>query len=664
MPEMDIATTYGDAIFANYFRGYRIAFGSPYLLMVDGIIFNNLYYNETTALACIPISTIDRIEIVYGPASVMYGANAFMGVINVITKSVNQDKNFNFKSSLASSVNGFTWLDMGVAYQKKKVHLSLAARLENGDVNKLIDNNTAYWLRDEHFTNPKLWGALVNTPYGGKFHSPIRNYGVDMRLKIDKLEIGLVRYRAANGWGVQYAADKVLSDGLWALVENTAFFRYQTTIRNQFFSKTFLRYRDSNAEPTSHDIEGYNITNTGSDPLPIGGNTFINPNETMRVIQFVYYPIRNSSWSLYQDFEWRKSPNFSLFVGLKYEIKDLQKAFEIYAGDYYFPDSLKVATNFYPIMPPKFFTPPHNRLLWEDRGIYAQMKWKITKNDILTTGIRVDNNSSYGTTPTLRLGYTKKMGRFLAKAFYGEAFQEPTPRLLYGSWQGSGSDPKLRPERSQTIEATLNYTDQKISADLNYYYVRSFDAINSIPGGAQNIGTRAVSGLTFRLQGTFPAFFIQGEWWLNYSWIISEGEDKYNSKGEFTKVDIIGDLAHHKIQGGLNAELFKNFYFTTLFRFFSERDNVLSNPIRKTPAIFVTDANITYRNLFVEGMSLRLKVDNVLNTTYFMSGIRAANSGDQAGIWDNRSFNGSGGFYLSLMPQPKRLISAVLLLDF
>ena len=34
-----------------------------------------------------PLPNIKRIEYVYGPASTMYGANAFVGVINVVTKS-------------------------------------------------------------------------------------------------------------------------------------------------------------------------------------------------------------------------------------------------------------------------------------------------------------------------------------------------------------------------------------------------------------------------------------------------------------------------------------------------------------------------------------------------------------------------------------------------
>src|SRR5690606_1988853 len=36
------------------------------------------------------LSDIDRIEVVYGPASTMYGANAFAGVINIVTRQAEQ----------------------------------------------------------------------------------------------------------------------------------------------------------------------------------------------------------------------------------------------------------------------------------------------------------------------------------------------------------------------------------------------------------------------------------------------------------------------------------------------------------------------------------------------------------------------------------------------
>ncbi len=38
-----------------------------------------------------PLETIERLEIIRGPGSVLYGTNAFAGVINVITKKANKD---------------------------------------------------------------------------------------------------------------------------------------------------------------------------------------------------------------------------------------------------------------------------------------------------------------------------------------------------------------------------------------------------------------------------------------------------------------------------------------------------------------------------------------------------------------------------------------------
>ncbi|HYX37910.1 MAG TPA: TonB-dependent receptor plug domain-containing protein, partial [Oligoflexus sp.] len=56
-------------------------------VMIDGQPVS--FRADTTALLgpeLIPIHAVDRIEIVRGPASALYGANAFLGVINVITR--------------------------------------------------------------------------------------------------------------------------------------------------------------------------------------------------------------------------------------------------------------------------------------------------------------------------------------------------------------------------------------------------------------------------------------------------------------------------------------------------------------------------------------------------------------------------------------------------
>jgi outer membrane receptor protein involved in Fe transport len=63
-------------------------FGSHVLLMVDGHVLNEqwgatAYFDRT---ATIPFEIIDHIELVLGPGSVLYGSNAMLGIVHVVTK--------------------------------------------------------------------------------------------------------------------------------------------------------------------------------------------------------------------------------------------------------------------------------------------------------------------------------------------------------------------------------------------------------------------------------------------------------------------------------------------------------------------------------------------------------------------------------------------------
>ncbi len=62
--------------------------GKHFLLLVDGHSINDPLYGAARfdQGAGIPIDVIDRIEVIVGPGSVLYGSNAMLGVINVITK--------------------------------------------------------------------------------------------------------------------------------------------------------------------------------------------------------------------------------------------------------------------------------------------------------------------------------------------------------------------------------------------------------------------------------------------------------------------------------------------------------------------------------------------------------------------------------------------------
>jgi iron complex outermembrane recepter protein len=65
-------------------RGFR---GDQYtLVLIDGLPVNDAYTGGLE-WGTLPITNIERIEVVRGPASALYGGNAMGGVINVITKT-------------------------------------------------------------------------------------------------------------------------------------------------------------------------------------------------------------------------------------------------------------------------------------------------------------------------------------------------------------------------------------------------------------------------------------------------------------------------------------------------------------------------------------------------------------------------------------------------
>ena len=63
-------------------------FGNHILLLVDGHAVNEPYGGDASldrGLG-VPIELIDHVEVVLGPGSVLYGSNAMLGVVNVVTK--------------------------------------------------------------------------------------------------------------------------------------------------------------------------------------------------------------------------------------------------------------------------------------------------------------------------------------------------------------------------------------------------------------------------------------------------------------------------------------------------------------------------------------------------------------------------------------------------
>ncbi len=86
------------------------------------------------SLGQIDINTIERIEIVEGPMSVIYGTDALAGVINIISKKGASDANFTISARMqeetvgkeyhALSQNGIHSQNLGFTWQRRKIQLA------------------------------------------------------------------------------------------------------------------------------------------------------------------------------------------------------------------------------------------------------------------------------------------------------------------------------------------------------------------------------------------------------------------------------------------------------------------------------------------------------------------------------------------------------------
>jgi hemoglobin/transferrin/lactoferrin receptor protein len=112
--------------------------GNQVLMLVDGVPMNNGTYRDGPGqyLATIDPETIDRIEVIRGPASVLYGSDAQGGVVNIITKT----HPYRGRASVHLATSGSTADDsyrgrLSAGYRGERWQLSLGGTLASvGDL--------------------------------------------------------------------------------------------------------------------------------------------------------------------------------------------------------------------------------------------------------------------------------------------------------------------------------------------------------------------------------------------------------------------------------------------------------------------------------------------------------------------------------------------------
>jgi iron complex outermembrane receptor protein len=167
-------------------------YNSRFLLMVDGHRLNDNVYDAAPVGNEFPLDLdlVDRIEIIRGPGSALYGNNAFFGVINVVTKRGRDINRVEAAGSIGSNLAGQGRFTYGQVFTNGVEWLVSGTYEEDGGPSRLdfVDatgapwraHNQAYRSGRQMFTTLKWKEVTLSGMFSEKNNGlPTASYGAD-----------------------------------------------------------------------------------------------------------------------------------------------------------------------------------------------------------------------------------------------------------------------------------------------------------------------------------------------------------------------------------------------------------------------------------------------------------------------------------------------------
>jgi iron complex outermembrane receptor protein len=163
--------SYGTSDYSLDLRGFGATADQNMVILVDGV---RLSENELSValLSSIPIDTVQRIEIVRGGSSVLYGEGATAGTIDVITKRPGANEADRTSGSIVAEAGSFGERGLRAALARTQQGWTLDANIGRSDSDNYRDNNQ---LRQENFGTGLQW-AGDGRRIGVRLDSSDQNY--------------------------------------------------------------------------------------------------------------------------------------------------------------------------------------------------------------------------------------------------------------------------------------------------------------------------------------------------------------------------------------------------------------------------------------------------------------------------------------------------------
>jgi iron complex outermembrane receptor protein len=474
------------------------------LLLVDGHRLNENVFDGVLIGTefVLDVDLIERVEIIRGPSSSLYGNNAFFAVINVITR-----RGRDLQGAEISGEAG--------SFDTYKGRLSYGRKLQNGL---------------EALLSGSFYTSEGQRLFFKEFDDPATNHGVAEDSDDDQFysAFGKLSWRDFTLQGAFVSREKGIPTGAFGTVFNDP--RSRTTEERAYLDLTYAH---------NFGTQWGVLARLFYDRYYYDGDYL-----------YDYPPVtlnKEQAWG-----EWwggelqgttRILPRQSLTFGVEYR-NNFRQELRSFDQD---PFLLFMDEN-------------RNSSIW---ALYAQDEITLLKNLTLNVGVRYDHYDTFGgtTNPRAALIYTPFKDT-IVKLLYGTAFRAPNFYELYVSSVGFKPNPDLQPETITTYELILEQylgTHLRGTAAAFSYTIDNLISQRTDPTdgliGYQNVDGARAYGLELELEGKW-ASGLSGR--ISYTYQDTEdrqtGGRLTNAPQHLAKLNLTAPLLYDRLFAGLEVQ--------------------------------------------------------------------------------------------------------------
>jgi outer membrane receptor for ferrienterochelin and colicins len=645
LPGFDIAASNGDISQLAYMRGNRTgSFNERTLFMIDGIRQNMLYTQHMNIGEDFPLSAIDHIEVLYGPASAIYGPDAFGGIINVITKSAKKlDKNTEYFTSVIGAGSFDTkFVEMTFLANRGFFDFFFSVRRFHSDRYDITDK-PGFFAEESIIGNPEIWGPYATAHY--EYSNLLDSYSILSKLSLGNFEIGYSKQFTDAGSGGVYPFDKTLPTTDWKFVREKFFTNYSNSLTDDLIWNFQATYQVGGSPPDSIWAQGWNA-----------GTTW----DSERSVEVLSWKNMASKWEVSQDFVYKPASDLTVSGGIKFASGEYQQSYEFGYSDRTIWQPGKDWPQVDIIYPPILSDgiPAGNSFSDSEYGAFMQGKIGYFDNKLLLVlGARYDNNDVYGSSLNPRVGLVYQFSeQLLVKSNYGTAFQAPAPRNLGAAWGGLSVNAELKPDEIKTFDISLQQASGNIGHNITIYHNK---VTNSILQG-ENLPDKNMFGLEYRfnfLIGSLGSFFDDARVYANYTFVDASYATARLSASTGRESDNIGDIAKNKFNLGFDVDILHDFHLNLRFNYLDTRPTTITNPIEEVDSFLITNLSLQWNNILEQDARISLTINNLFDKDYYHPGYDAASAGEDTSA-------PSLGWYSSRLPQAGRNLLLTLSMSF